>query len=138
VESEKLESKWFNYGGMAITAIGLVIAASLLFSMMKRNMQQKTPVTSPSVSVEQISPTPVMTPVTGKFAQISCTGCVANFRSLPSFDGQIIGTVANGELVQVSGRQSASDGVTWAQVAYRGRTGWLSSEFLMEVDNGRL
>ena len=138
MESEKLKSEWINYGGMAITAIGLVISASLLLSMMKRNMQLKSPVASPSVSVEQIAPTPVMTPVTGKFAQISCPGCVANFRSLPSFDGQIIGTVANGELVQVSGRQSASDGVTWAQVAYRGQTGWLSSEFLKEVGNERL
>ncbi|MFM7448540.1 MAG: SH3 domain-containing protein [Leptolyngbyaceae cyanobacterium] len=89
------------------------------------------PTPSPTTTAQPSQPTQPMQDVTRyQVAQVNCPGCAANFRSGPSINSPIVGSVTTGDLVQLTGRVVNQDGVVWVEVGYRGQFGWIASQFI--------
>ncbi len=53
-----------------------------------------------------------------------------NLRADPNSDGELIGTLEPGTVVELPGGVKEEDGVTWCQVQVNDQTGWVLSQFL--------
>ncbi len=92
----------------------------------------QAPATQPIASTTAaLSFTPQRDEAALPIARICCPGRAANFRAAPSLHSQVLGVLQDGDLVEVTTDQRVlQDGVTWVPVRFRGRIGWLASNFV--------
>ncbi len=90
-----------------------------------------TPTTPPIPAAPQLNFLPPPDSATLPTAIIHCPGVAANFRAAPSLHSQVLGVLQDGDLVEVTTEQRVQqDGVMWVPVRFRGRIGWLASNFI--------
>lgn len=91
-----------------------------------------------NASVISLSGTGGATSYVGDVAVVDASGTMMvntaklNLRSIPSTSGSVLGTISRGVQVTVTGVCSNQ----WLRVQYGGKTGYLSSEYLMPVSGG--
>lgn len=109
---------------------------------LRARADQLVPVVSPAkAAVPQVQPppSPVPLPVPPQpsriviMASVNTASDPLNIRSAPSTSAPIIGTAPKGALVQVI---SPGSDPAWMQIAYNGKTGYASAQYLKLPDGG--
>lgn len=92
----------------------------------------RTPTPTPRPTATPTTP-PSPTPTPTAYASIGLTdGNGVNMRRSPSIESPVIAVLSEGTLVQLLGRRTTSDAVTWVEVVlFDGRVGWVAEDYLI-------